>query len=339
MLGTANAPAASASTRTAWGHEGGNGITVATVNPGARERAADRVASPAPTITVVAGDERRRRPHAARPRRSSQAINASPGGSRARQGLHLPRQRRRRRRRRRPSATLSGRPVGPRLGVARPADGLRDPHRQAARRLQARRARLRPGARTRVGAAAGHDRDRRATAAQLRARTAETKKLVNNLDIWIVPSVNPDGGHYSFYDFDSQRRNMTRHCPVTGSADFIARNAWGVDNNRNYDDVQPVRRLQRRVDLAARATRTPGPSELSASRRARTSTGSRRNNPNIKFAMNLHSSGNYFMWSPGAYITPGSHLGSAADASRTSRSSGARRRGSSPRSSSTAACR
>src|SRR5690606_7819781 len=29
------------------------------------------------------------------------------------------------------------------------------------------------------------------------------------------------------------------------------------------------------------------------------------NNPNIRFSMNLHSSGNYFMWSPGAYATPG----------------------------------
>ena len=27
--------------------------------------------------------------------------------------------------------------------------------------------------------------------------------------------------------------------------------------------------------------------------------------PNVKFAMNLHSSGNYFMWSPGAYALPG----------------------------------
>jgi hypothetical protein len=27
--------------------------------------------------------------------------------------------------------------------------------------------------------------------------------------------------------------------------------------------------------------------------------------PNIKFSMNLHSSGNYFMWSPGAYVLPG----------------------------------
>ena len=27
-----------------------------------------------------------------------------------------------------------------------------------------------------------------------------TKELVDNLDIFIVPSVNPDGSHYSFYD-------------------------------------------------------------------------------------------------------------------------------------------
>jgi hypothetical protein len=27
--------------------------------------------------------------------------------------------------------------------------------------------------------------------------------------------------------------------------------------------------------------------------------------PNIKFSMNIHSTGNYFMWSPGAYVSPG----------------------------------
>ena len=61
-----------------------------------------------------------------------------------------------------------------------------------------------------------------------------TKQLVNNLDIWIVPSVNPDGGHYSFYDFASQRKNMTRYCEPTGNYDVNARTTWGVDNNRNY---------------------------------------------------------------------------------------------------------
>src|SRR5690606_7440110 len=63
----------------------------------------------------------------------------------------------------------------------------------------------------------------------------DTRKLLQNLDIWIIPSINPDGGHYAFYDANGQRKNMTRHCPVTGNYDFAARNSWGVDNNRNYD--------------------------------------------------------------------------------------------------------
>ncbi len=60
-----------------------------------------------------------------------------------------------------------------------------------------------------------------------------TKKLVDNLDIFIVPSVNPDGGHYSFYDYNSQRRNLTNHCGPEAS-DPAYRNSWGVDLNRNY---------------------------------------------------------------------------------------------------------
>ena len=61
-----------------------------------------------------------------------------------------------------------------------------------------------------------------------------TRQLLRTLDIWIAPSINPDGGHYSFYDFASQRRNMTNHCAAGGATDALARNSWGVDNNRNY---------------------------------------------------------------------------------------------------------
>src|SRR5690606_23167065 len=63
-----------------------------------------------------------------------------------------------------------------------------------------------------------------------------TRDLLDNLDIWIAPSINPDGGHYSFYDFNSQRKNMTNHCPQTGAADALGRDSWGVDNNRNYTE-------------------------------------------------------------------------------------------------------
>ena len=66
------------------------------------------------------------------------------------------------------------------------------------------------------------------------ATDAETKEFVDNLDIFIVPSVNPDGSHHSFYDFASQRKNLPNYCaPGTTSAMPSARNGWGVDLNRN----------------------------------------------------------------------------------------------------------
>ena len=40
----------------------------------------------------------------------------------------------------------------------------------------------------------------------------ETKALVDGLDIFIIPSVNPDGATYSMYDFSGQRKNLTNHC-------------------------------------------------------------------------------------------------------------------------------
>jgi hypothetical protein len=86
-----------------------------------------------------------------------------------------------------------------------------------------------------------------------------TRQLVDELDIFILPSSNPDGAHYSMHNFTQQRRNMTNWCVVGGAAtddpnaanfwtprpnplpggvpqpfnDSAARNAWGVDLNRN----------------------------------------------------------------------------------------------------------
>ena len=39
------------------------------------------------------------------------------------------------------------------------------------------------------------------------ATDPRTQDLVNNLEIFILPSANPDGAHYSMYNFASQRRN------------------------------------------------------------------------------------------------------------------------------------
>jgi hypothetical protein len=134
------------------------------------------------------------------------------------------------------------------------------------------------------------------------AHDGRTKQLLNNLDIWIAPSINPDGGHYSFYDFNSQRKNMTNHCPLTGSADFLGRNSWGVDNNRNYTEYSLFDGYSGASSSCTSGTYS-GPSELSEPENRNLDWLAAR--PNIRFSMNLHSSGNYFMWSPGAYAVPG----------------------------------
>src|SRR5690606_32601446 len=131
----------------------------------------------------------------------------------------------------------------------------------------------------------------------------DTRKLLQNLDIWIIPSINPDGGHYAFYDANGQRKNMTRHCPVTGNYDFAARNSWGVDNNRNYDTYSLFDGYSGASTSCTSGTYA-GPFELSEPEN-RNLDWVAATNPHIKFSMNLHSSGNYFMWSPGAYATPG----------------------------------
>ena len=56
----------------------------------------------------------------------------------------------------------------------------------------------------------------------------KTRELVDNLDIFILPSSNPDGGHYSIHNFAQQRRNLTNHCVVGGKEtdDPFAANFW-----------------------------------------------------------------------------------------------------------------
>ena len=44
------------------------------------------------------------------------------------------------------------------------------------------------------------------------ATDPDTKKLLDQVEVFVLANVNPDGGHYSMYDFAAQRRNMTNHC-------------------------------------------------------------------------------------------------------------------------------
>ena len=129
-----------------------------------------------------------------------------------------------------------------------------------------------------------------------------TKQLLNKLDIYFIPSVNPDGGHYAFFDNNGQRKNMTNHC-ADNNSDPNRRDTWGVDNNRNYDYGSLFDGYSGASSSCTNEVYS-GPSELSEPE-SRNVTWLADNFPNIRFSMNLHSSGNYFMWSPGSYSLPG----------------------------------
>jgi hypothetical protein len=131
------------------------------------------------------------------------------------------------------------------------------------------------------------------------AHDPETKKLVNNLDIFIIPSMNPDGANYSFYDYNMQRKNMTNHCGPAQS-DNGYRNAWGVDLNRNHSVGSAFDGYVGASTTNCSSSTFAGPSEESEPE-SRNLVWLADQNPNIKFAMNIHSYGGYFMWSPGAY--------------------------------------
>ena len=131
---------------------------------------------------------------------------------------------------------------------------------------------------------------------------AATKEIVESTDIFLIPSNNPDGANYSFYNFASQRRNMTNHCP-DDNADPARRTAWGVDLNRNY-------RVGSGFDGYDGASTScindtyQGPAKLSEPESFNIIDLVTKN-PNIKFFMSVHSNGGQLFWQPGAYIANG----------------------------------
>ncbi len=129
-----------------------------------------------------------------------------------------------------------------------------------------------------------------------------TRKLLRGLDIFIMPTVNPDGGHYSFYDYNMQRKNMTNHCEAD-NADPGRRNSWGVDLNRNFT-VGSGHDGYVGGSLSCRSGTYAGPAELSEPE-AMNEKWLTQEFPNIAYAMNTHSYGGYFMWAPGSYKQPG----------------------------------
>jgi hypothetical protein len=137
----------------------------------------------------------------------------------------------------------------------------------------------------------------------------QTKELLDNLDVFILPSVNPDGAHYSLYDNNNQRRNLNNRCLPNTFQDPLARHFVGVDLNRNntigshfdgyagataVDPTNPATFNQCTSDVFA------GPSEASEAE-IKNELWVVDTFANIKFAINIHTYGGYFMWAPGAY--------------------------------------
>src|SRR4051794_35891092 len=129
----------------------------------------------------------------------------------------------------------------------------------------------------------------------------ETTKLVDNLDIFIIPTINADGAAYSMYDNSAQRRNMVNYCASNpqGNNDPLARNTWGVDLNRNFSAGSYFDGFVGGGNSCTGDTYS-GPFEFSEPE-TRNEKWVQDTFPNIKFAMNVHSSGGLFMWPPGAY--------------------------------------
>lgn len=129
-----------------------------------------------------------------------------------------------------------------------------------------------------------------------------TRELLDSVEVFIIPTVNPDGANYSFHDFNFQRKNLVNHC--TGSArDPRLGDSWGVDVNRNYAVGSYFDGYVGASSNCLSGTYA-GTAELSEAESSNV-VALAEAHPNIKFSMNVHSYGGYFMWSPGAYKAAG----------------------------------
>ncbi|HEV7711233.1 MAG TPA: M14 family zinc carboxypeptidase [Asanoa sp.] len=134
------------------------------------------------------------------------------------------------------------------------------------------------------------------------ATDAETRSLLDNVDVFVIPVTNPDGANYSFNDYNFQRKNLVNHCTGAQRDPRLA-NSWGVDVNRNYTVGSY---FDGYVGGSANCTSGTysGTAELSESESSNV-IALASSHPNIKFAMNVHSYGGYFMWPPGSYKADG----------------------------------
>ena len=132
----------------------------------------------------------------------------------------------------------------------------------------------------------------------------ETTALVDGLDIFIVPQINGDGAAHSLYD-SNRRTNMSNHCEDTvkftsKETDPAARNNWGVDLNRNFSQGTIFDGFVGATSTDCTNGNFAGIFEFSEPE-TRNESWVQTTFRNIKFINNIHSSGGFFMWPPGAY--------------------------------------
>lgn len=134
------------------------------------------------------------------------------------------------------------------------------------------------------------------------ATDPETRTLLQETDVFVIPTVNPDGANYSFYDSNFQRKSMVNHC-AGALRDPKNRNRWGIDINRNYS-VGSFFDGYVGANADCLSGNFAGTGELSETESSNV-VALANAHPNIRFAMNVHSFGGYFMWPPGSYVVPG----------------------------------
>jgi hypothetical protein len=284
-------------TSKAWGHEGGNDITVQFVNPGAPSQPLTVEASGNGIVVSLATND-----SGSPASTAAQVVAAIDAGAAALVDAHTYRGN---------SGTGTVAAAGPVAltdFLSAPDSISRDPWAIRALRI----GKHRDGSKTGVLIIA-QDHAREWVTPLVAVETAErllrnyasdpeSRKIINNTEIWIVPSNNPDGSHYSMFDRALQRRNMTNHCEDNNS-DPGRRTSWGVDLNRNYSVGSGFDGYSG-ASTSCISDTYQGPAEISEPE-SKNIVWLAENHRNLKFFMTIHSNGGQLFWQPGAYIAQG----------------------------------
>ncbi|HEX6356501.1 M14 family zinc carboxypeptidase [Actinophytocola sp.] len=134
------------------------------------------------------------------------------------------------------------------------------------------------------------------------ATDAATRQLLEDVEVFVIPTVNPDGANYAFSDAAFQRKNLVNRCTGTQRDPRFA-DSWGVDVNRNYGVGSLFDGFTGASTNCLSGTYA-GTGEFSEAE-SKNVVALAKANPNIRYSMNVHSYGGYFMWAPGAYAMPG----------------------------------